>query len=731
MRLFFLRATTNSSGDKAQRLFRTLVALPFMFLSMPVVALSAAAMPLEVAELTRAPALDPQASPSAWPVPSALTLGWDVAESRPALDSTQVRVAADGHFLYVRFDAEQREPVVATQHGDDTITGGSQGSNGSLSWSDDDAVWVDLWPTGPAGFAYQFEANPIGAHNESSSENAAFAPHWVSRGVVRAGGYTVTMAIPIAVVHGARSGTWRAQFVRFVRATGAENVWSYAPGQTNPDDAARAGAIGLVLAGKAPLPAPRAAVYALGALTSRDAGGSTSRVGADISIPVTPTAAFFTALHPDYSNVELDQQTIAPSVYQRQYTEVRPFFTQAASFYNNFNCDACSGGHTTLYTPAIPTFAQGYAFEGKQGPAAFAAFDAIGNDRRDSAGVFDFTSDDTRWRASIQHVTADLRNVVDASNEAGVQWSDLKYLSAYANFSNETGTTVPSPGSATAFDIGAGYGSPHFAFYGAERRVGQSLDPIDGYVAHPGIAGYAVYGARIWTFAPSSAFASMGISGFLDRYQGPSGGQAQSDNQVLIDVLTKSAWDLQLFSGSDYWRFADTLSPISQNGGFSLTYHSGLQTNDSANFPAHGTSATPTQIEYITGAYGSGRLDTWFRTSTLRAGEKGTVTLTLDDTSQSLRSGTGNVQWFDGVAYTYQLNRESSFAIGLRSVMGDPPQPNGGGNCVGRCSNVSIAYHLALRDDEFYLAYGNPNTLTTVPQAILKAIFYVGGQKGT
>ena len=38
---------------------------------------------------------------------------------------------------------------------------------------------------------------------------------------------------------------------------------------------------------------------------------------------------------------------------------------------------------------------------------------------------------------------------------------------------------------------------------------------------------------------------------------------------------------------------------------------------------------------------------------------------------------------------------------------------------------------LRYRDQEFYVAYGEPNTLTTVPQAILKIIFYVGGQKGT
>jgi hypothetical protein len=64
-------------------------------------------------------------------------------------------------------------------------------------------------------------------------------------------------------------------------------------------------------------------------------------------------------------------------------------------------------------------------------------------------------------------------------------------------------------------------------------------------------------------------------------------------------------------------------------------------------------------------------------------------------------------------------------------VIGTAPEPNGGGNCVGTCSNVSSAYHLRMNNEELYLADGDPNTLVTVPQAILKIIFYVGGQKGT
>lgn len=693
--------------------------------------LAVAVLSLAVPVTASPPPLDPRLPASSWSHAAKLSLAWDVVHARRAAAETDVRLVTDGKFLYVRFDAQQTQPVTATQHGNDLITGGSIGNQGSLSWSNDDAVWIDLWPTGAGGFEYQFEANPNGSHNEGSSENTAFAPDWRSAGVSTPSGYTVTMAVPLGVIHGARAGTWRAQFLRYTRATAAEDVWSYDQAQISGDDVSRAGGLVLPLVtAHAAVPRPRVAPYALGALASRSAGGSTSRFGADVSIPVTPTSAFFATFHPDYSNVELDQQTIAPTVYQRIFNEVRPFFTQAASYYNDFNCDACGGFRTTLYTPAIPTPAEGYAFEGKEGNFGLAAFDAIGNNRNDMASALDYTSDDAHWQGSVQHVAADIPGIVDDSNEAGINWTNGKYLSAYVNYSTDSGTGVLDRGQGNAIDAGGGWINQHFAIFGSLRSVGEYFDPIDGFDAHPGIAGYGLYAARSWSFSPQDVLSSIGIGGFIDRYQGILYGQAQSDNSLIFDVLTKSAWDVQLYSGSDYWRFGPTLTPISQAAGFSITYHSGT-VNNLNNFPNHGSSSTPTQIQYYTGRYGLGRLDTWFRTSTIRVGDRGSLTFTADNTAQWLPRAAANIQWFDGIAYAYQISAESSFAIGIRRVIGFPPEPNGGGDCEGECSNISVAYHLRLRNEEFYLAYGDPNTLITVPQALFKVIFYAGGEKGT
>src|SRR5579872_2877575 len=214
---------------------------------------------LTVPVVQTAPPLTPTTASAAWSQDAAASLEWDVAHARAASDATSVHFTTDGKYLYVRFDAVQHEPVIASQHSNDLVAGGSN-INGGIAWPDD-AVWVDLWPTGPGGFQYQFESNAIGAHNEASSENTDFAPQWDSSGAIAGSGYTVTMAIPLSVIHGAHAGTWRMQFVRYVRSTGELNVWSYDSAQTNPDDAARAASVTVPLVARPPLPKPRVAVY--------------------------------------------------------------------------------------------------------------------------------------------------------------------------------------------------------------------------------------------------------------------------------------------------------------------------------------------------------------------------------------------------------------------------------------------------------------------------------------
>ena len=144
---------------------------------------------------------------------------------------------------------------------------------------------------------------------------------------------------------------------------------------------------------------------------------------------------------------------------------------------------------------------------------------------------------------------------------------------------------------------------------------------------------------------------------------------------------------------------------------------------------------------FFRGRYGPGYLYSWFRSTTIKVGERGALSLEADDTRQFLDNGTENHQWFQRVSYAYQIDANSSFAMGVRRFFGPPPEPNGGATCfipqlgnsnaLGFCPNVSFAYHKRSPHDEWYVIYGSASHLVTVPQLLVKWIHYVGAEKGT
>src|ERR1700733_11137558 len=119
-------------------------------------------------------------------------------------------------------------------------------------------------------------------------------------------------------------------------------------------------------------PKPRADIYGLASIGEdrnlfQQANGeflpeNVRSFGGDLSYPITPTVRFVGTLNPDFSNVEIDQQTIVPQEFQRQLIEYRPFFAQGAAFIN-----ASSGARSTtgpastapnlvFYSPSVGPF---------------------------------------------------------------------------------------------------------------------------------------------------------------------------------------------------------------------------------------------------------------------------------------------------------------------------------------------------------------------------------------
>ena len=670
--------------------------------------------------VSKAPPIGGVIDPASWQNAARVNLSWDLQGHKTAPDATVAYIETDGTYLYVAFDAKQSSAVVATQ----------RTNNAGMGTDDDVAVY--LWPGGGSGFRYEFVSNPIGTHYQFSSENSAYEPQWSSGGKVSAGGYGVTMKIPLNVIRGAQPGKpWLVQFARTQEATGDVDVWAYDANETQPGSYVYAGSMLGLKTVSAPRPRPRLALYTLGSLAGASAGGSTARNGVDLSVPYTATSSFYATIHPDYSNVELDQQSISPTAFRRFYQEVRPFFTQGRQAYNNFACAMCNG-IMTLYTPGIPTPREGYAVEGTQGRFNYGAFDAVGAGRNDSAQAFTFQNQTGTLTASLQRVGVNMPGFSDDAFEGGLRFNDNKHLFAYTNYGSDEGTGVTDGSRAQMYDVGSGWSDPTTTIAAAYRKIGQYFNPADGFVWHPDVAGWAAYGAHSFLEPAGAPLRSITVSTIIDVYHDHTGALDQTDQGVNLDVLTKGLIDVNISGiGSDFLRLNNgDFANVSQNQ-YAVTFGSGAQNSSVNNGAQHGQSATPTTISLTAGRFGYGRLNYWSLTTTQHALERGLVSLELDESNQHMDSGVTYRQWLERLAYTYQMGPDSSLAFGVRRITGVPPVLDNAPTFQSGW-NLSAAYHRTFgAADEIYAVYGDAGAFSTVPQFIVKWNHYFGAAKGT
>jgi hypothetical protein len=658
---------------------------------------------VHIPQISSPPPIDGNLDDPAWKNAAVVQLTYNLRDHRAAADKTTDYIMTDGAYLYVGVRAQQTTPVRALQHTND------------VGVDTDDEVQIDLWPNGTAGFRYIFITTALGTHYQFSSENNSYDPTWWSAGKIVPGGFAVTMKIPLGIMHGSGSGTWRVQFARLIMATNDDLVWSYGPAQQNHNDVNYAGTAEGLPQVAALRPAPRAGVYALGAIAAHSAGGNTSRAGVDLSVPVGFGTSFVGTFHPDYSNVEIDQQTIAPTAFPRFLNDVRPFFTQGANFYNTTpNCPDCPG--TQLYTPNIPTPRNGYAIEGQHGLFSYGAFDAVGASRIDTAQAINYTSPNQQNLATIQRGSTSMPGLQDNSLNLSYTHDNLKNFSTWVRYATDSGTNVLAGDRAQRYETGVNFYTPTSSIAVGLRKVGQYYNPVDGLIFQPDIAGYYVNLSKQLKYASDAPIKEVDVFVDLNRFHGHTDGLSQASNFLQVGLTTRKLFHVQLTTGSLYTRLGNGVFTPATQQGIALTHDYG--------------SATPTTFSFNTGRFGPGRLNSWTRSTTLRAGERGSFTVEADNTDQHTDSGERFVQWLERASFAYQISSDSSLALGVRRIIGVPPeldvpQPFASG------WNLSAAFHRKVPGGEVYVVYGDASTFSTVPQFIVKFIKYVGADKGT
>ncbi len=670
----------------------------------------AAGFAISAVPIQTPPKIDGTLDDPAWKNAAHVQLDWDFTFRRPATETTDAYVLTDKQYLYVAFVAKQKEPLVATQHVNDQPLGS------------DDVVRVFLFPAGEQSFEYMFVSNPIGTRYETSSENAAFSPQWDAVAKQTADGYIVTERIPLDIMRGDGRKDWRIQFDRRIYSLTEMLEWAHDPGQGSTDSSHYTGFLrGMTGASTARTRTkPRANIYALGQLAAPSAGGNTSRMGADIAVPITPTASFLGTFHPDYSNVELDQQTIAPTAFPRRYVEVRPFFTQGANFYNEMNCNDCVD-YPWLYTPNIPTPRDGYALEGVQGRFNFGAFDSLGDDRTDTAQAVQFATTERTFYGEYQRMSTDYPGLHDVAQYGQLELGNAHNFNVYATDSVETGTLVTDSKQGYYREYGLNYFTPKEGIFAAYHNIGPQYGPPDTYLQINDIAGPSVYVYREFDNAPHSYIQNYVLSYDYQQYHNTLGQMNDTNRAAQLSINARNLFSLSLTTGNAWVMFPGLPGGDNNQFGGTLSYNA--------------NGATPATYTYNIGRYAAGYLRASSRSITVRVTPRGTITFEADNTNDTLDTGEKLVQWLERVSFAYQFSHTSSLAVGVRRIIGTTPPfftpVSELGTLYINASNVSVAYYKRLGRGELYLVYGDPNALSTTPAAIAKYIFYVGAQKGT
>ncbi len=707
-------------------------------------------------------ALDPSLRDPAWATGRVPNHGpWmDVTTIAPAPLATHVFLLYDNRNLYVAFQVEQQGvPITATQTTND------------IGFGTDDFVGIGIDTSGAGSEDYYFETTPRGTRYEQANANIRFRPHWQTAAMRTATGWNAVMIIPLDDLHVPRSGSqvWRFQFVRSVAAKGEHYAWAFnglmqdaGAGQWPVFRDARfwAGGELQIAIGTTTRPRPRADVYALESV-GRDYNlfeqpnqtflpENVRHVGLDVSVPLTSTINFVGTLNPDFSNVEIDQETIAPQEFRRQLVEYRPFFAQGAVFIN-----AASGMRTTtgtystapdyiFYSPSIGTFDRGAKVEGSFGNQSFGLLSFRGFDETtgdtfdDEAYGYEHALQDNSfiyWTDGVFAHHSIAGN--DSTVEGGAETRNLRTgLITFADYAFETGSWVPQ-GNSGMFQAFADVHKPNYEVNFGYLDILPNYNPIDGYTANSDIRGPQ----SIVDFTGGSSPGIKSWTVFMegDRFEDESGAVHQADmggfamvtfqNGFSIDGAGPAIGELRSYgipagpgcSGAIVGASYFTGYPCYRNG---LSHAFDLTTIPIGYGDA---SPNPIDVSYSWGSFGGNETHLFNVAITRVVGSRFTLGASYAGTyERPFAAAVLTSQWLRRVSLGVNITSESTFTVSLRSINGY----GGFSPFVG--TDLALAYQQRFPSgDQLYVNYGTPAAASTLDRLIVKFVFHAGGDTGT
>jgi len=694
-------------------------------------AADAATAPVHVAKASVAPVMNGVAQGPAWTDALHASSFTDFTTRSASALPTQAYFTYDDRNVYVAFTCDQAGIPIK-----------SSGNLNDLAAQSVDFVEVQIDTSGNGSRVYRFDATPNGLRTQYSSESSRFDPSWSAAGVTNGNGYSVTMAIPIRAMRIQRttSQTWRVNFVRHVAETSSDLTWSYDTGLTDVrfDTRYWVAVEGVRIAQTSLVQPAYADVYALeSAGSDRAAYGSLAKavreprvLGADVNVPITSSVSFVGTLHPDFSNVDRDQFTIAPQEFRQTLREYRPFFAQGANYVAPLPFAGIATVNVTpFYTPNIGVFDTGFKVEGTQGLSSFGILNVGGANFNDSALGYTYQTPDQGFQFALQQVTTHHEYGSDSTTGASLL-SQNKKSGFFANVEllANRGTYVTKPSDADAVLAAAGLHNAHWNVGVQYEDVGPQFAPADGYVANTDVRGPSVFADYIGTPA-GGWLKSYEAEVYADRFINRSGGFAQSDGGYYLSLRTRSLFSFTVSSNTsrlaeyaggwpDYGSTTSlpfdlttvgvgykdgTSSPVDVSYGWgAFTVFCQQQT-----FCGSGRTTVPSAVVRQPGLYFSHQLSQSYGLSVLYSG-------TIESTAFGSDS-----QWLRRISLSRSVGKRGSFNVSLRTISGT------GGNAIPG-TNVSAGLDLALENrDHVYVELGSPSSVRTLNRVLFKYVFHL------
>jgi hypothetical protein len=696
---------------------RGILALLGLSLLLPAAPVYASVSSAEHVVAVRAGSPPPNTLPigGAWSKATTASNFYDFTLRAPAAFATTAYLFYDDKALYVAFHCVQSGTKISAAQQVDHAGVGS-----------DDHVSLDIDTSTTGARVYQFRVNPLGVHDESSSENARYAPSWRSTALVEPNGdYDVLMTIPLYVIRAQAKSlqSWRFNFERFVASRNSDLTWAYDPAMQSVLSTQYWPLLtNIRISASATRPKPQANVYGLQSIGT-DRGvfqngignfqqTAPRMVGVDLTYPITNTLALVGTIDPDFSNVEQDQTITLPSEFQPLYTEYRPFFAQGAQYVNAVPQIGAFPGAANLlfYTPDIGIFDRGAKLEGTVGQSALGLMNIVGPALNDTALGYGYTTPDQSFSASTESIFANHSGSRDDVSSFGFTRQNV-------HSGESTQFEYAHEGDGSALDahdlnLSEGLKNQHFDATVFLKDTSPGYDPVDGYTPVNDERGWNTFLGYNGTGSKNSAVSAYSVSLLADRFVSHLGGPRQADANIQYQWQFKNLISVSGFFGPSELEVSPGLVQWFNTRQVQLGYGVSTPQPLTATYnwgPFAGTYQQQISLSdtRVFGSYNA-RFDYSINVEHPLPGQSAL-----------------NSQAFRRIAVTKSLGRESSVGFALRSI-------NGTGGLASPGVNLSMLYQQRFTNQDYlYLEYGSAAAPQTLHRMILKYVFHAGGDSGT